>query len=94
MGDTAFSLNHWYYYALSFDAVTLRLYLDGALIQSAATAVSRANLANNTFQVGANTSGNGGFGIYLSNTRFTLGVSRGYVGATIPVPTAPFPIGA
>lgn len=82
--------NQWQYIAISRAGQTIRLYVDGALKGS--TTNEFALLSN------ATTARIGGAAFlraiengYIDELRLTNGINRGYIGSSIPVPTAPFP---
>ena len=81
----AFTLNQWYYVAISRSGDTLRAYLNGQLV------ASRVNSSYSFPVTSANlTIGGGGSG-YFDDFRITVGTDRGMTGSTITVPTAAFP---
>lgn len=88
----------WHYFAFSFDGTTGRLYLGNAggatavLVQTGPFGELISAAGNNFFTAGCTGgTGNPPSGLYYSNYRVTFRQTRGYLGATIPVPTAAFP---
>lgn len=79
--------NAWNHLAMSYDGITLRLFLNGVLMASTPAAPRR--LRFNLYEVGQASSPVDAIVKYLSNCRFTIGVAR-YTANFTP-PTGPFP---
>jgi hypothetical protein len=87
------SLNAWHFIALTYDGTTLRLFIDGTLVQSS-TSFTGFNQSHNTVIDIGNLSNFGTtycFNGYLDDIRITKGVAR-YTANFTP-PTATFPTG-
>ena len=91
--DTTVSVpsGSWVYLAQSYDGTTLRAYINGSLIASSVQSNISGVSASNNMLFGSTASQIFSEECYMSDWRVTLGVSRGYTGSTIPVPTKYFP---
>jgi len=75
---TACVLNTWYHFAVSYDGTTLRLFINGSLVNSQVTAAPAQTTANvgGNYYIGRrwDLAGNNYFNGYISNFRFVKGV--------------------
>lgn len=79
--------NNWNHLAISYDGVTVRLFLNGIIVASQASAPRRLRI--DRYAVGQTSSPVSAIQKYLSNCRFTRDVAR-YTANFTP-PTGPFP---
>jgi hypothetical protein len=86
--------NTWYHVAVTRKSGTIRMYINGALRQSA-TNTSDLNVTTQAFAIGVNLDSasnvtSGGFDGYMDSVRLTKGVAR-YTGNAFRVPDRAFP---
>lgn len=91
----SFSQNTWYYVAMTRDSSNVvRMYVDGTSKTVTQGTQGGAFLNQGTYGfIGAwgYTTDPYRFNGYIDDVRITIGTARGYTGATIDVPTEPFP---
>lgn len=90
------SANTWHYWAYARDASNNgRLFLGtlggGTAAQVGSTYADSNNYAQSHILIGNGAFGSAGMTGYTDEFRLTIGADRGYNGASIPVPAAPFP---
>lgn len=88
------SLDTWFHFAVDREGSTLRLYADGAMLVSSASAAGAFHNSTGKMRVGYQGEAtarpmNG----HLQEVRLTIGVARYANDAGFPVPTAPYPRG-
>ena len=85
-------INTWYHFAVSYDGVTLRVILNGRVINSTTTVSIPASTGGAGFYIGRrwDLAGANYFAGYISNFRFIRG-SAIYVGGPTAVATSPVP---
>ncbi|REK60336.1 MAG: LamG domain-containing protein [Bacteroidetes bacterium] len=88
--NLSWSASNWYHLAISHDGTTTSLYFNGSRVGTS-TQAYRISTSATTFRIGGAVSSttqsvNG----YMDELRITKGTAR-YSGASIVVPTAPFP---
>jgi hypothetical protein len=86
------STGQWYHVAVTRSGTTVRIFIDGTLINTGTGDSSSYDFSTNGLLIGRNgwdSSGSQAFHGYIDEVRITKGVAR-YT-ATFPAPTAPFP---
>jgi len=82
----AHGINTWYHFAVSYDSVTLRLFINGSIVASTTTVSLQTSTATSGFYIGRrwDLGGSNDFNGYISNFRFVKGVGV-YTGNFIPL---------
>jgi hypothetical protein len=86
--NLSFSQDTWYHLAVSYDGTTTSFYFNGSRVGTS-TANYNIPAGSNIMRIGGADNGSS-FDGYIDEVRITKGTAR-YSGATITVPTAPFP---
>lgn len=84
------SANTWYHVAISFNGTTHELYFDGTRLGISNATLNNPGTSGYTVAFGGSGVFSHSFAGYIDDVRFTNGTGR-YTGATITVPTGPFP---
>lgn len=86
----SWSNNTWYHVAVARASGLVRIYVNGTNVTDG-TQQSAGTSYYGEMRFGGDGSGTYSADCYLDDIRVTVGTSRGFTGATIPVPTAAFP---
>ena len=84
------SANTWYHIAASYDGTTHELYFDGTRLGTSTATLNNPGTSSYTVAFGGSGVSGHTFSGYIDDVRVTNGTGR-YTGATITVPTGPFP---
>jgi hypothetical protein len=90
VASSVFTINSWQHVAVSRSSNTVRVYVGGT--QRGSNYTNSNDMTDTRLVIGNDNSLAYPFVGYISNFRITKGNDRNYTGATITVPSAPFPV--
>jgi hypothetical protein len=83
--------NSWNHIAVARSGTSLRIYVNGSQVGSTYTNSQSYTLAGGALRIGGPGGSEYNITGYIDDVRITKGTARGYTGASITPPTAPFP---